>query len=999
MSRFLVMVLVCVVEGELLPQSPDEFRARVEVVRSTLIDPKVDATTVQALRAEAAGFRPALIARQSQWSNVDVAMAWIAVHHLELATSVESDGPPALDELEKELWRRGGRRDGWCLLLNERSGEQHLRGDVIRTGDAWDELQHSFTDAKRFWIAIEAARVQINLCRDPARGEAILDAALADLEATKPWDEAERAVLAKDRDFYLTDVARPLAASWRDTRGHLRLLRGFARTSRGAMVQAIADLTLAREDFLHTGNEHRQVNCDHSLASVWLQLGRYDDAVATAASARLRYHGGLPVLRTAERVRDDNGVVAMTKVEAQARTRRGALGDVDEAEKLFRSLETAKFLAWPGETNVDALVDHAELLLLPEIPTERRTSFASLLDAVRAYFGKNIDHLLGWRVELLDAESRLQRGDFAGAKAIVDRSKSGVLRLGNLSLSVAWWSLHARLSSSAGDPAAALDAWWQAAQVVQRAVLTEGIWRLGNGTSTCIAQFDGVLKGAHEAVRTLLATGKSAGVLEKLYEICQRFHGLDALCRMTAGGDPTVSPLSDAAQAQGQKLRDVDRQLSTLLAKPPANPREVRDRDAHRAELEKQKQALEDSVAAINASQRVVQAIDPAKLPIVQAALQPGELLVECVDAGETAFAFAIERDAVRLIDLPAEPAWNHAIAGLQKWIVGTDEETDVTRVPALRAVAERLFGESSALAKCIATDDVKHLCWSPEGSFGAVPLAALPFRGEPLVRRMGISMHVSGTMLVRERSRAPRPRDTLRLFAVANPRYPPPQLAALRMRSWIGGAFPQLPATAGEAIAIAKGFATVAERQRLDALGDPSKIDDVLTGDRYRVALGSKARGVDVVPANVRDFQVLHFACHGETRVDAPAMSFLALTLDADGSDGGGLLHPSDFASLDGDFELVVLSACGTAVGTRDGHDGVAGLAWAAQVGGARRVVATLWQVPDTSTATMMTSFYEKWRRDGMPAAQALVEVQRAAIGRLPVHTWAPFVMWGDAR
>jgi CHAT domain-containing protein len=91
------------------------------------------------------------------------------------------------------------------------------------------------------------------------------------------------------------------------------------------------------------------------------------------------------------------------------------------------------------------------------------------------------------------------------------------------------------------------------------------------------------------------------------------------------------------------------------------------------------------------------------------------------------------------------------------------------------------------------------------------------------------------------------------------------------------------------------------------------------------------------------------------------------------------------------------VLSACGSAAGARRGHDAVAGLAWSAQIAGARRVLASQWRVPDVGARDLVGAFFDGWRRDGAGAAAALAAAQRHALGARPVREWAAFAVWGE--
>ena len=124
--------------------------------------------------------------------------------------------------------------------------------------------------------------------------------------------------------------------------------------------------------------------------------------------------------------------------------------------------------------------------------------------------------------------------------------------------------------------------------------------------------------------------------------------------------------------------------------------------------------------------------------------------------------------------------------------------------------------------------------------------------------------------------------------------------------------------------------------------------------GKTYR-ADGFGADKAMVLSGALAGYRVLHFATHGRLEPDRPQLSFLALSeFDAQGrpADDGGSLYAHEIYDLDLPAELVVLSACETALGREVRGEGlVSGLPRAFLHAGAARVLVSLWEVGDPST------------------------------------------------
>jgi CHAT domain-containing protein len=108
------------------------------------------------------------------------------------------------------------------------------------------------------------------------------------------------------------------------------------------------------------------------------------------------------------------------------------------------------------------------------------------------------------------------------------------------------------------------------------------------------------------------------------------------------------------------------------------------------------------------------------------------------------------------------------------------------------------------------------------------------------------------------------------------------------------------------------------------------------------------------------------------------------------------GILTAYEVSQMDlNGTELVVLSACETALGDVAGYEGVFGLQRAFKIAGAKYLIMSLWQVRDRETQELMASFYHHW----LEKKQSIPEAFRSAQGELKSkyhypYFWAGFVL-----
>ena len=165
-------------------------------------------------------------------------------------------------------------------------------------------------------------------------------------------------------------------------------------------------------------------------------------------------------------------------------------------------------------------------------------------------------------------------------------------------------------------------------------------------------------------------------------------------------------------------------------------------------------------------------------------------------------------------------------------------------------------------------------------------------------------------------------------------------------------------------------------------------------------LAQGYEANYSWVTDSALSEYSILHLATHGFVNSVNPQLSGIVLSLfTPEGKPAeNGFLRLHDIFNLKLAAELVVLSACQTGLGENIGGEGIIGLSRGFIYAGARRVMVSLWNVNDESTAHLMGAFYEQMILQQQSPAEALRAAQEAQwkAGAAP-YRWAAFTLQGD--
>ena len=411
-------------------------------------------------------------------------------------------------------------------------------------------------------------------------------------------------------------------------------------------------------------------------------------------------------------------------------------------------------------------------------------------------------------------------------------------------------------------------------------------------------------------------------------------------------------------------------------------------------------------------------------------------LLLEYALGSDRSYLWVVSQTSLTSYELPKRATIDRAARRVHELLIARQPvagETDEHRreriaISDAEYPAAALELSRTVLGPAAAQLGRKRLMIVPDGSlqyvpFGALPLpsAQLPTGGQPVTLRQPtrgtwqplITEHEivslpSATVLATLRSELAtrkRPPKAVAVFAdpvfssgddrVAARRISPSGVVAgepatdsvtLRGASETGvigpgGAIPRLPFSRDEAKAI------------LEAARPAGAME----------AVGFRASRSMATSPELGLYRIVHFATHGLLNSEHPELSGVVLSLvDEQGNPQDGFLRLRDLYNLNLPVEMVVLSACQTALGKEIKGEGIVGLTRGFMYAGAPRVVASLWKVDDLGTAELMKHFYRGIFKEAMTPAAALRAAQAAMWKQRrwqAPYYWAGFVLHGEWR
>ena len=399
--------------------------------------------------------------------------------------------------------------------------------------------------------------------------------------------------------------------------------------------------------------------------------------------------------------------------------------------------------------------------------------------------------------------------------------------------------------------------------------------------------------------------------------------------------------------------------------------------------------------------------------------LDPDTLLLEYSLGEERSFLWAVSSNSFHTYELPAreklEAAARQAYAQMSTSHVPGEGMQGATL-----ALSHMLLGPiSSELVK-------KRLVVVAEGALQYIPFAALPTPAQssvPLIAEHEIvSLPSASTVALLRRENEDR-KPALKLaivfadpvFSRDDPRVEQSAVAAASKAS--KGSASDLKVADPKALAQNH---TAPETSDPDSLERSAKDSGLPTFDRLRasrreadtiVELAGKGNAVEELDFDssretatsdaLSQYRIVHIATHGLLNSRNPELSGLVFSLvDRQGKPQNGFLEAQEIYNLKLGADLVVLSACQTALGKEIRGEGLVGLTRGFMYAGVPRVVASLWKVPDQATTELMQKFYRGILQQGLQPAAALRAAQVSMwkeSRRSAPYYWAGFTLQGD--
>lgn len=472
---------------------------------------------------------------------------------------------------------------------------------------------------------------------------------------------------------------------------------------------------------------------------------------------------------------------------------------------------------------------------------------------------------------------------------------------------------------------------------------------------------------------------------------------------------PGIDPqLAAQEKALRQSLRAKEDYKVTLLSKA-SRKQEFEALDVELARLEAEYKQVSETIRERYPSYEQITRPTRWDLRQIQEQVIADDetILLEYSLGSDQSYVWAVTRDSIKSFNLSSRALINEAAQKVYKLLAappGPDIEKELT--PAIQELSRMVLSPVAAeLSK-------RRIIVVADGALHYIPFHILPTPsadGEPLVANYEIINTPSASILGELRKEAKQRRPTKLLAAFGDPVF--------------ASNYAQRPDATGSGQSATLQAMEIAPLQNalrdIELNGDsfdPSVIKplfyakrelanlrDAATSGETVVASGFAATRDQLLGMDLTQYAILHIATHGLLDPMRPENSGLVFsTVNRDRQPLNGFVGLQDIYGLRAPVDLVVLSACQTALGKDVRGEGLLGLTRGFMYAGASSVVASLWKVDDEATGELMRQFYTNMLAKGMTPAAALRAAQNSIRQRpewRPPYYWAGFTLQGEYR
>jgi CHAT domain-containing protein/tetratricopeptide (TPR) repeat protein len=447
--------------------------------------------------------------------------------------------------------------------------------------------------------------------------------------------------------------------------------------------------------------------------------------------------------------------------------------------------------------------------------------------------------------------------------------------------------------------------------------------------------WENMLKVYDMTVASLYSKGKYLDALNTVEKARSR-RFLDDLGNKKLGAKGVASLMTQRANETLDALAMLEQDMMEAAQKAGIKVRSVYDKESRLGKKVDNYKATLKQASDADHQFGVVTNIVPVSAEKLQKHIPPDTTVVEYYQSEDTLYAWVIDNKNITAVKQElSKDKLRKLIEQYRKSLYLDTEKRGI-------AILEKETGNFAALQreayKLLITPvekliKTKKICIVPYDILNYLPFQSLQDGKQYLIEKYAVSYLPSLSVL--EYLRKTQKKDSYKILAIGNPD--------------LNDAKKDLPA---------------AEKE-VDMIRDVFPNTAVFKRDKATAALVKRMAPM---------YDIVHFAAHGEYNAADPLSSCLYL---ASGEGEDGQLQVKEIFDMIINADMVVTSACQTAMGKIGRGDEVLGLTRAFIYAGANSVLGSLWSISDEATSVLMKEFYTNIKTMEMTEALRLAQLK----------------------